>query len=305
MNRLSGEGHLPRPDRRLTSDGPDSGPVPDLRIGDRVLALSRRTHILGILNVTPDSFYDGGRYPDVPSAVRRAVQMAEQGADGIDIGGESTRPGSRPVPEEEEKSRILPVIRAVAAAVDLPISVDTRRAGVAEAALRNGAHWINDVGGLADDPAMIEVAAAHDAAVIVMHKRGSPESMQKNTDYADLIGEITRFFSETLERAVRAGLSADRLIFDPGIGFGKSAEDCFRLIRRMEAFTALGRPVCVGPSRKSFIGAALGIAEAGRLHGTASAVALASFLGARLVRVHDVAEMAQVVRIADRIRLSE
>ncbi len=270
-----------------------------------MLALSRRTHILGILNVTPDSFFDGGRYPDVESAVRRAEQMAAQGADGIDIGGESTRPGSRPVSEEEEKARILPVIKAVAATVDLPISVDTRRASVAEEALRNGAHWINDVGGLADDPAMVEVAAGNDAAVIVMHKRGSPEFMQKNTDYADLIGEITRFFSETLERAVRAGLSADRLVFDPGIGFGKSADDCFRLIRRMEAFTALGRPVCVGPSRKSFIGAALGIAEAGRLHGTASAVALASFLGARLVRVHDVAEMTQVVRIADRIRLSE
>ncbi len=305
MNRPTGRSVPPQPERQPAPAGPDSGPVPDLRIGNRVLALSRRTHILGILNVTPDSFYDGGRYPDVESAVRRAEQMAGQGADGIDIGGESTRPGSRPVPEEEEKARILPVIRAVSAAVDLPISVDTRRAGVAEEALRNGAHWINDVGGLADDTAMVEVAARFDAAVIVMHKRGSPESMQKNTDYADLIGEITRFFSETLERAVRAGLSADRLVFDPGIGFGKSADDCFRLIRRLEAFTALGRPVCVGPSRKSFIGAALGTPETGRLHGTAAAVAVASFLGARLVRVHDVAEMAQVVRIADRIRLSE
>lgn len=305
MSRHSGESVRPRPERPTTPAGPDSGPVPDLRIGDRVLALSRRTHILGILNVTPDSFYDGGLYPDVESAVRRAERMAAEGADGIDIGGESTRPGSRPVPEEEEKARILPVIRAVAAAVDLPISVDTRRAGVAEAALRNGAAWINDVGGLADDPAMIEVAARFNAAVIVMHKRGSPESMQKNTAYADLIGEITRFFSETLEKTGRAGLPADRLVFDPGIGFGKSAEDCFRLIRRLDAFTALGRPVCVGPSRKSFIGAALQVPEAGRLHGTASAVALAAFLGARLIRVHDVAEMAQVTRIADRIRLSE
>jgi dihydropteroate synthase len=305
MNRPSGEGSTPQAEWIRPEAGAGALRTPDLRIGRRVLSLSSRTHVMGILNVTPDSFYDGGSYADVESAVRRAEEMAAQGADGIDIGGESTRPGSRPVPEEEEKRRILPVIRAVAERVDLPISVDTRRAGVAEEALRSGAHWINDVGGLSDDPRMIEVAAAHDVPVIVMHKRGTPEAMQKNTAYADLIGEITRFFSETMDRAIRAGLSADRLVFDPGIGFGKSADDCFLLIRRIDAFAALGRPVCVGPSRKSFIGSALGAGESGRLHGTASAVALASFLGARLVRVHDVAEMTQVVRIADRIRTAE
>jgi len=282
-----------------------SGGVPDLPIGSRILRLSQRTHIVGILNVTPDSFYDGGSFTGVESAVRRAEEMAAQGADGIDIGGESTRPGAPPVPEEEEKRRVLPVIRAVRKCVDLPISVDTRRAGVAEAALREGADWINDVGGLRDDPRMIEVAVSFDVPVVVMHKRGTPESMQRNTTYADLIGDIAGFFRDSTQLALRNGLSEERLVFDPGIGFGKSADDNFRLIRRLDAFTGLGRPVLIGPSRKSFIGSVLGVKESERLHGTESAVAIACFLGARLIRVHDVAEMAHVVRIADRIRLAE
>jgi len=274
----------------------------DLTFGDRTFHLSARTHVMGILNVTPDSFYDGGRYPDVESAVLRGIAMAGEGADFLDVGGESTRPGADPVPEQVELSRVIPVIEALGARVDVPISIDTRKASVAETAIRAGADWINDVGGFRDDPAMISAAAGLGVPVILMHKRGSPKEMQADTRYDDVVGEIRAFFEEVVRDAVGHGISADRIVLDPGIGFGKSGGDNFLLLRRLPEFLDFGMPLMVGVSRKSFIGKALGLPEKDRLTGTVAAAAVSAFLGAHILRVHDVKEAVQASRIADRIR---
>ncbi len=277
-------------------------PPLELRIGDRTFHLSRRTHIMGILNVTPDSFYDGGRYGDLESAVRHGVEMVAEGADFLDVGGESTRPGADPVPADVELSRVIPVLESLRRRVDVPISIDTRKAGVAEAAVHAGADWINDVGGFRDDPRMVSVAAALDVPVILMHKRGAPRDMQADTRYADVIGEIRSFFIEALRGAAEHGIQSDRIVLDPGIGFGKSAEDNFLLLRHLPDYLDLGSPLLVGVSRKSFIGKALGVPEQDRLPGTIAAVAVSAFLGAHILRVHDVREAVHAVRIADRIR---
>jgi len=274
----------------------------DLILGNRVLHLSQRTHIMGILNVTPDSFYDGGRYADVESAVRRGMGMEEEGADCIDVGGESTRPGSDPVSADVELSRVIPVLEALKARVNVPISIDTRKSEVAEAAITAGADWINDVGGFRDDPRMASVASRHRVPIVLMHKRGTPKSMQANTQYADLIGEIRSFFLDILRTALENGIPAGQIVLDPGIGFGKSAEDNFRLLRALPDLRDIGNPILVGVSRKSFIGSELGIPEEDRLIGTTAAVAVSTFLGAHIVRVHDVKEAVQAVRIAGRIR---
>jgi dihydropteroate synthase len=273
-----------------------------LSFGDHVLDLGRRTAVMGILNVTPDSFFDGGRYhDDVESAVRRGVEMAAQGADLIDVGGESTRPGADPVGADEEASRILPVIGELRRRVTVPVCVDTRKADVAEAAVAAGARMINDVGGLRDDPRMAAVIAKTGVPCVIMHKRGDPRRMQEDTRYSDLVSEVHAFFTESLSLAGGRGIPRTRILLDPGIGFGKDLDGNLRLLRHLDAFHDLDCPILVGVSRKSFIGRLLDKEPGERLHGTSAAVALAVFLGAHVVRVHDVAEMTQVAAVADAV----
>jgi dihydropteroate synthase len=271
-----------------------------LRYRGGILPLGGKTLIMGVLNVTPDSFYDGGSVGSVDEAVEKGVRMAEQGAAVIDVGGESTRPGSDPVPADEELRRVLPVIRKLRNR-GMTVSVDTSKAAVASEALEAGAHWVNDVSALAD-PRMGRVVAEAGAALVLMHAQGTPKSMQQNPRYDDIIDEITRFLRERSLRAVREGVSRDSILIDPGIGFGKRVEDNFVILRRLDEFRSLGFPLLVGPSRKSFIGAALdGRPASGRLYGTLGAVAACALNGAHMVRVHDVAEAADACRLADRI----
>jgi dihydropteroate synthase len=256
---------------------------------------------MGILNVTPDSFSDGGRLTDAETAVKAGVQMALDGADILDVGGESTRPGSDPVSVEEERERVLPVIRRLRTEVDLPISIDTRKAEVAAPALEAGATIVNDVTAGAD-PAMFRVVADSGAGMCLMHLRGEPKTMQQDTAYGDVVGEVHDYLATRIDAAVDAGVEWDRLAIDPGLGFGKSPEGNYVLMRRIGDFLDLRRPVLVGPSRKSFIGKVLGTEVDERLEGTAGAVAWLVAHGAHVVRVHDVKEMARVVRVVEAIR---
>lgn len=263
------------------------------QLSRRTLSLERPL-VMGILNVTPDSFSDGGRFfsPDV--AVERALEMEREGADIIDIGGESTRPNAPTVSEAEELERVVPVIEALAGKVSVPISVDTYKAAVAKAACAAGAEIVNDVTGLRFDPEMARAAAEAEAGVVVMHTRGMPDTMQKNTGYDDLIGDVVRYLSDSIDLARKAGVREGRIVVDPGIGFGKSVEGNLELIRRLEELRPLGCPILVGPSRKSFIGTITGRGGGERLFGTAAAVALSIVHGASIVRVHDVAAMRDV-----------
>lgn len=267
------------------------------------LRLSERTHIMGILNVTPDSFSDGGKYFEPDLAVEKAVQMTDEGADIIDIGGESTRPGSDPVSIDEEIRRIIPVIERLKDEVPIPISIDTQKAKVAEAAIRAGACIVNDISALRSDLNMASVVSESNVPVVLMHMKGRPKIMQKNPIYTDLIGEIYAFLNERVQYAVEAGVSREKIIVDPGIGFGKKWTDNYVILRRLQTFHDLGCPLLIGVSRKSFIGWALDLPEEERMMGTAAAVTASVLQGVHIVRVHDVKEMAQVVRIADHIRL--
>lgn len=272
-----------------------ANPAKMWRFGGRSLDFSRRPGIMGILNVTPDSFSDGSRYLSVDHAVDRALEMEAQGADIIDVGGESTRPNAPPVGEREELDRVIPVIERLRGQLNVPVSVDTYKAVVAREAIAAGAEIVNDISAMTFDDGMAGVVAATDVGLVLMHSRGRPLDMQKNTAYASLIGEITAFFHAVLERAAVAGLDAERIVVDPGIGFGKSVAGNLEIVRRLAEFTALGRPILVGPSRKSFIGTVLGRETDERLEGTAAAVAVAVLNGASLLRVHDVREMRDVV----------
>ena len=256
---------------------------------------------MGIINVTPDSFSDGGRFVDAEVAVAAGIDMATDGADILDVGGESTRPGSDPVPVEHELDRVVPVIKRLAAELDVPISVDTRRADVAQAALEVGATIVNDVTA-GSDPAMFEVVRKADAGMVLMHMRGEPKTMQQQTDYGDVVAEVKGYLAERAEAAVHAGIGRERLAVDPGLGFAKTEQQNYVLMRDIAAFLDLGRPVLVGPSRKSFIGKVLGTEVDQRLEGTAGAVAWMAGQGAHIVRVHDVKEMVRVVRVVDAIR---
>jgi dihydropteroate synthase len=267
--------------------------------GGRSLDFSVRTGIMGILNVTPDSFYDGGRYLDPQVAVDRAHQMVSEGADIIDIGGQSSRPGSDPVPEVAEEERVLPVVKAVAKSVAAIISVDTYRAGIARAALDAGAHLINDISALRFDPTLLGVVAERRAPLILMHMQGSPRNMQLNPSYEALIDEVFAFLGERLGAAQAGGIPAEHLLIDPGIGFGKGARHNLELLRKLQHFRALGRPMVVGTSRKSFIGLILGTDVDDRLEGTAATVAVAIAQGADIIRVHDVQAMVRVARMLD------
>jgi dihydropteroate synthase len=270
-----------------------------LACAGRVLDFSVKTGIMGILNVTPDSFYDGGKYLDVQTAVDRAHQMVAEGADIIDVGGQSSRPGSDPISEAEEASRVLPVVRAVAESVPALISVDTYRAAIARAALDAGAHLINDISGLRFDPGLLQAVAARQAPLILMHMQGMPRTMQLNPTYDALIDEVFAFLQARLGAARAGGMATERLLIDPGIGFGKGARHNLELLRKLHHFHALGQPIVIGTSRKSFIGLILGAEVHERLEGTAATVAAAIVQGADIVRVHDVLEMARVARMID------
>lgn len=255
---------------------------------------------MGVLNVTPDSFSDGGRYLEVGSATDRGVRMVEEGADLIDVGGESSRPDSGRISEHDELRRVLPVLEALAARVSVPISIDTLKPGVARRCLESGASIVNDIRGLRD-PQMLSVAAAAQASVVIMHMRGEPATMQLDTAYGDVVAEVCSFLRAQSERARQAGIR--EIAVDPGLGFGKSAGQNFELLARLREFRALGCPILVGPSRKSFLGSLpsrLPVDE--RLEGTLAAVAAAVINGAAVVRVHDVKQCRRVVDVTDAIR---
>ncbi len=266
---------------------------------NRSLSCDGRTYIVGIVNVTPDSFSDGSKYPSPSSAVEHCVELLDSGADIVDIGGESTRPGAEPVGVEEEIRRILPVIRELRKLrMNAIISVDTMKSEVAEKALSAGADIINDVSALRNSQDMAEVIAKHNAGAILMHMRGNPKTMQSDLNYTDLIGEINSFLADAVKRAVNAGIDFENIVLDPGIGFGKSTGQNIRIISETEKFRVNGRPVLAGPSRKRFIGDILGgLPSCERVWGTAGAVAYLAMKGTDFVRVHDVKEMSQMIKV--------
>ena len=256
---------------------------------------------MGVLNITPDSFSDGGPFFGTDAAVRHGIEMAEAGADIIDVGGESSRPGAEPVPLDEELRRVIPVIERLAQAAQVPVSIDTTKAEVARAALAAGAAIVNDITGLHADPAIARTAAEFSAPVIIMHIKGTPRTMQQNPEYEDLVGEIIAWLREGIAVAERNGLPAAQVIIDPGIGFGKTVRHNLEIMARLREFLVLGRPILIGTSRKSTIGKVTGKRADQRLLGTAATVAICIANGASIVRVHDVPEMVDVVRMADAI----
>jgi dihydropteroate synthase len=270
------------------------------RVGDVELDCGERTLVMGILNVTPDSFSDGGRFLDHRAAVEHAIGMVDDGADIVDVGGESTRPGSDPVSPEEERERVVPVIETLASKVPVPISIDTRKPAVAEAALDAGAVIVNDVSG-GRDPAMFRMVNAARAGMVLMHMKGEPKTMQEAPRYDDVVAEVHEYLRERIEAATFAGIEPSRLCVDPGIGFGKGQEHNLTLMHHVDALLDLGRPVLVGPSRKRFIGKLLDLPEDQRVEGTGGAVAWLVSRGAHIVRVHDVKETVRVVRVVDAI----
>ncbi len=257
------------------------------------------TKIMGILNVTPDSFSDGGRYLDVDSAVSRAREMVREGADIIDVGGESSRPFSEPVSEEEELRRIIPVIEELED-IKVPLSVDTYKPKVAEEALKRGASIVNDIYGLRKE-GMVKIVADYDAAVVIMHMKGEPKNMQRNPYYEDTIGEIAKFLRDRIEFALRYGIEEDRIIIDPGIGFGKRVEDNLRILKYISAFKSLGFPILLGASRKSYMGKLFNLDVQDRLETTLASDVMAVMGGASIIRVHDVKENVRAIRMVEKI----
>lgn len=271
----------------------------------RVLNLGDRTLVMGILNVTPDSFADGGMYLDPERALAGALQLESDGADIIDIGGESTRPGARPLTAKEEINRLLPVVNHVASKVSIPISVDTYKAEVARCVLDNGASIINDISSLSYDLGLAQVVAEADVPVVLMHNRGRSDDMYREARYSNVPIEIRNELSVAIERATDAGISRDQIVIDPGLGFAKEALHTFSALANLPDLAGLGLPTLVGPSRKSFLKDSLGaVPPEEREWGTAAAVTTAVLLGAHIVRVHGVREMSQVVRVADKLRAS-
>ncbi len=264
--------------------------------------MSRRTAVMGIVNVTPDSFSDGERYFDAARAVAHGERMAHEGADLIDVGGESTRPGALPVSAEEEIARVIPVIRGLRRKISLPISIDTMKSQVARAALDEGADLINDISALGFDAAMASLAAAEKVPVVLMHMQGMPRTMQQSPSYGDVVEEVRTYLHSRMQFAVESGVETERIVIDPGIGFGKNLEHNLALLRGLSALAALGRPVLVGTSRKTFLGKLLDAAPEERLEGSLAAAVAAVLAGANIVRVHDVKEAVRAVRIADALR---
>jgi dihydropteroate synthase len=281
---------------------PHNRPRPGaLRAGAKTLVFGERFYVMGVLNVTPDSFSDGGEYLAVDDAIERGLAMVEAGASIVDVGGESTRPGAEPVGADQELDRVVPVIEALAERSEALISVDTSKARVAAAAVGAGAHIINDISGLGFDPDMAPVVAETGAGLMLMHIRGTPRTMQRDIDYEDVVDDIHRYFVERMELADGAGVDMAQIALDPGIGFGKTVAHNFRLIRELHRFFDLGRPLLLGTSRKSFIGKVLDKPAAERVWGTAATIACGLYAGADIVRVHDVAAMADVTRTAEAI----
>ena len=260
------------------------------------------TLIMGILNVTPDSFSDGGMYYDATQAIEFALQMAEEGADIIDVGGESTRPGAKTVELQKECDRILPVIEGIRTKSDILISIDTYKSEVARKSIATGAGMVNDISGMTFDPNMVDVIKDSGLPVVIMHIKGTPENMQKNPYYEDLMQELTEYFEERKKFARAKGILDQQIILDPGIGFGKRLQDNFQLLRELKKIVDMGFPVLIGPSKKSFIGLTLDLPVDQRLEGTAAAVTTGILKGARIVRVHDVKAMKRVALITDAIR---
>lgn len=278
-----------------------SSPSVTLNCRSQKLELGQRTLTMGILNVTSDSFSDGGLFVEVEAAVEHAERMASEGADIIDIGGESSRPGADPVPAEVEIDRVLPVIEKLAKTTETAISIDTYKSSVARHALDMGACIVNDISALRGDPDMASVVAEAGVPVVLMHVKGTPKDMQIDPHYDSLISEIISFLRTRIQAAVDAGISSNQIIIDPGIGFGKTVAHNLEIIRRLWEFKSLGKPILIGTSRKSFIGKVLDLPADDRLEGTAAAVATAITNGADIVRVHDVKEMSRVARMTDAI----
>jgi dihydropteroate synthase len=272
--------------------------------GARTLVLGDRTLVMGIINVTPDSFSDGGVLLDPQRAIDTGVQMVEDGADMLDVGGESTRPGAEPLADAEERRRVLPVIEGLVARVKVPVSIDTYKASIADAALTAGASMVNDISGLRYEPDLAPVVARHQSAIVLMHTRGRSRDMYKEAVYHDVVDEVLDELRESIAFATGAGISKDRILVDPGLGFAKEPAHTYEALARLHEFAELGRPLLAGPSRKMFLTRPLGreIPAAARDWATAAAVGAAVFGGAHIVRVHAVREMAQVVRVSDEIR---
>ncbi len=265
------------------------------------MPLGSRTLLMGILNVTPDSFSDGGRYLDADRAVEHGLALIAEGADILDVGGESSRPGSMPVPEDEELRRVVPVVRALRERTGALISIDTTKASVARAAVEAGADIVNDISSFSADPLMAGTVAASGASVVIMHMKGTPKTMQEDPYYDDVTAEVYSFLAGKIEEAEKAGIPAERVIVDPGIGFGKTIEHNLTLMRDQDVFLGFGRPLLMGFSRKAFIGRVLGVPAEERLEGTIAAAVLSVVRGAHILRVHDVGAVARAVRLAEAV----
>jgi len=276
--------------------------LPKIVLKNRTLDFSQRAYIMGVLNLTPDSFSDGRMFLEPEAAVQHAFRMEAEGADIIDLGGESTRPGAQAVPLKEEFRRVLPVLKRLSGRLKVPISIDTYKSEVAERCIQCGAEMVNDISGLYFDPKMKEIVARHQVPVIVMHLKGTPRDMQKDPQYRDLIGEILSFFRESISRADAAGVPADKIIIDPGIGFGKSFAHNLDILKGLESFKVLGKPIMVGVSRKSFLGKILDLPVDERLEGSIAAALYAVLRGANIVRVHDVAATVRALRTVEAIQ---
>ncbi len=273
------------------------------RVRDRLLG-GNRPLLMGILNVTPDSFFDGGKYTTVDAALRRCEELIAEGADIIDIGGESTRPGAEPLSEQEELVRVLPVIEAISRRFDIPVSIDTMKSNVARASLDAGAAILNDVSAMTADPLMLEVPQGFGAGVVLNHMRGTPRSMQQSLSYQNVITEVRDFLSDRIRLLASLGLSKDHIAVDPGIGFGKRLEDNFALINHLEEFDPLGCPVMLGHSRKSFIGKTPGLENSDRLHPSVAVAVYGALKGVSILRVHDVKATFEALRMIESIQKS-
>ncbi|MEO0022131.1 MAG: dihydropteroate synthase [candidate division WOR-3 bacterium] len=273
-----------------------------VKLGRNTMNLNR-TLIMGIINITPDSFYDGGRYLNPHAALERANQLVEDGADILDIGAESTRPGAEPVSPEEQLKRILPVLKPLVKKTRVPISIDTTSSRVAETVLAEGAALINDISGLKFDPALARICARYSAGLILMHIRGTPRTMQRNPVYKDLMAEITGELRKSIHQALEAGVGFENLLVDPGIGFGKKPEHNLEILRRLAELRTLNRPIVIGPSRKSFIGHVLNLPPEERLEGTITSCIVGALNGASIVRVHDVLPVRRALQILTAIQL--
>ena len=273
-----------------------------IRCRKRTFTLGRRTLLMAILNITPDSFSDGGLYFDKDKAITQGLRMVEEGADILDIGGESTKPGSKPLGLEEELHRVIPVIESLAKKLDVPISIDTYKSAVAQKAIEAGAEMVNDISGLHFDQNLAEVVAKEDTPLVLMHMRGTPETMQKDVHYDSLFSEILQYLKDSIQRAESAGSDPEQIIIDPGIGFGKTVEDNLLIIKNLSEFRVLGKPILLGTSRKSFIGKILNAEVGERIEGSLASIAIGVLNGAHIIRCHDVPQAKKAIAVADAIR---